>query len=832
VHRLSNILYRGGETEAEWCAARPGELAIAQLNVHDGVPSTVRYERIVEWIRLTRPDVVGLNELNNWGLARMEQLGKDAGLPHALFYAAKGKSGYSLGLLSRWPLRLVREVSAQFCHGVLHATLAMPGCAAEGEVATATRARDVHVVLTHLTPHGVGPNIAEARSLLAHVAASVPAGEAAFVMGDFNSLSPLDAPAYAAGRTIDALVGADKRSGENALKKKFVEIGVRAEAAEARSLSFAAHALLLAGGLVDVWAATAPVGGKAAGAGAKRAWQSSVPTALHVDAMHATAMRLDYIYANGALVAATSHRSAAIFTDRYSATLSDHFPSLAIVCFGETTSQSRCSAGGAIGVQRHLVADWKRLNLGCHWKLGATRSWAQYEQKRWKIAKEKRGEWRAEERGFDPVVAPRGTSCNMACAASAARAAIGAPAAGAPTFPPLPVGIDAPPFIVFPARATKACDLNAIRVLDTCDRLEYFFPCLLGCYHSAAQAGMEHPAFEAIDDQSGAGRCLLHEASPRSEEKSGAAASGAADAPRSAAPPMPFDCNAKHPRTQRMCGCTVREPERVWLLPGQRGESCAAACARARGECDHSALHAANNCAALRSVFPCADDGACLDSDGSDQPAFVVDATSASAGKCLFTTGASVQRCDASHPATQRLCPCRSPRGFSGVASASVVGNDAAQSFVRAMERARVKNLRGKIEAPPVALMWCVVATPASVFGARARSFRFPLRCLTARSRSHPPPLPSFVRCFRPSRPTRRSPPPLHSATSAPMAACAGSTRISKERRKGRSRSRGCASGTSKTTLLATCSSCRFRRGLAFCPLVRSFRIGRARSKR
>lgn len=716
VERLGGLLFGGAETTEQWCASRRGEVAIAQLNVHNGVPSAVRLERIVEWIRLVRPDVVGLNELNDWDAARLERTGRLAGLPFTLFYAAKGKAGYSLGILSRWPLTLRTRQSEEFCHGVLHASIDLPTCrttAAMGSAPSEGKRKQVHFVLTHLTPHGVGPNLGEAVRLVALLKQRVPEGDAAFVMGDLNSLSPLDAGAYGAQTLLRKLA---MSKGWQALAKKFVvprkpvpgSLSAVNEILDARvnsrRLSFQTQQKLLGSGLVDL--SSSESGGSVSGSGGSGSsslseWQRSVPTSLHVDAMHAAAMRLDYIYGNAALVATTQHRSAAVFDDAYSATLSDHFPTFAVVCFDAPSSKSRCNAGGARAVQRRLAADWQRLNLGCHWKLSDELAWKHYEIQRWSTAQSNRTKWRAEEEAhhrsgggggvsspFVAVVSKRGESCTAACAALQVASGRQQPA----HFPPLPAGKDVPPFVVFPPFVQRVCQPDAIRALDTCPRLRFYFPCLLGCYHAAEAKGKDHPAFEPVPGQGGGGHCLLRE-------------------PKGRVPPETFDCNAHHPRTQRLCGCTVRKPERVWLMPGMRGESCDAACARGEAVCDHNAFPAINTCEHLSSIFPCDAAMECVDSEGQDQPAFVSDLTTGGAGRCLFTKATTPSSCKASHPSTQRLCPCRS-RTFDAVLQASDLGDHEALAFMKAAREANVitaKKLRGNEEVQPGGnIVWCV----------------------------------------------------------------------------------------------------------------------------
>ena len=86
----------------------------------------------------------------------------------------------------------------------------------------------------------------------------------------------------------------------------------------------------------------------------------------------------------------------------------------------------------------------------------------------------------------------------------------------------------------------------------------------------------------------------------------------------------------------------------------QKGDSCIAVCEAKSMDCtdDAGAVYAINTCTALLKVFPCSREK-CKRSEGSDQPVF-----EPAANTCLWSGGSFPFKCEASHHATRRLCPC------------------------------------------------------------------------------------------------------------------------------------------------------------------------------
>lgn len=110
-----------------------------------------------------------------------------AGYAHA--HLLKIESGYHLALLSSRPMTVVYEDTEHFERGVLVADVA-----------------GIRFVLVHLHAQDAHVRIKEARWIANLVNLYTQAGLPTIVLGDLNSLNPLDADCHAKARTIDALL--------------------------------------------------------------------------------------------------------------------------------------------------------------------------------------------------------------------------------------------------------------------------------------------------------------------------------------------------------------------------------------------------------------------------------------------------------------------------------------------------------------------------------------------------------------------------------------------------------------------------------------------------
>jgi len=249
-------------------------MRVLQYNIRrggaGGADDPERLSRLRTWVEREAYDVVGLNELNGWTQSPgLYVCAKAWGYSSAELFVTP-RSKYFVGVLAKSPIRVLDRIEEGFYHGVLHVVI-----------------REVHFIITHLNPKSAADRLIETKALVQltrNVAAPV------FIMGDLNTLSPLDQNQH----DLEPLRKTD------ALRKKFLDPDGR--------INYEPMRRLLQAGLVDL----CPDGGH------------TVPTSITDDKMHAVPMRLDYILANDAALRLLPRTR--IVTGDVTAMLSDHYP--------------------------------------------------------------------------------------------------------------------------------------------------------------------------------------------------------------------------------------------------------------------------------------------------------------------------------------------------------------------------------------------------------------------------------------------------------------------------------------------------------------------------
>ena len=117
--------------------------------------------------------------------------------------------------------------------------------------------------------------------------------------------------------------------------------------------------------------------------------------------------------------------------------------------------------------------------------------------------------------------------------------------------------------------------------------------------------------------------------------------------------------------TRRVCMQTAPLqplPDRLWPLPGSKGQSCTAACAAHNTTCDEAALAELSSCDRLRDAFAC--EAGCGPGDEQPEaPSYIAyGVPKAHYPTMCWTLGqAEKPSCDASLEHAVRLCPCLKP---------------------------------------------------------------------------------------------------------------------------------------------------------------------------
>lgn len=134
-----------------------------------------RRAQTIKWISAQHPDVVALQELNEYTEEKLSEDARAWGHPYAKLCVTK--SGYHLGITSRQPIENVHViVKKEISHGLIHGQ---------------TYGIDFFVV--HLAPQSEEIRIPETEIVLNEIRQIQSPERPVIVLGDFNSTSPLDA---------------------------------------------------------------------------------------------------------------------------------------------------------------------------------------------------------------------------------------------------------------------------------------------------------------------------------------------------------------------------------------------------------------------------------------------------------------------------------------------------------------------------------------------------------------------------------------------------------------------------------------------------------------
>lgn len=160
--------------------AQPTEtIKVISYNIWNGYDwgnDQTRRTELVDWMAEQKPDVVGLQELCKYS---DKKLAEDAnGWGHEYSVLLK-KSGYSVGLTSKYPIEIIEKIRDGMHHGALH-------CKTGG----------IDVFVVHFSPSSYKKRREEAKVILQKMQKIAESNSKYLVMGDFNAHSPFDADLY------------------------------------------------------------------------------------------------------------------------------------------------------------------------------------------------------------------------------------------------------------------------------------------------------------------------------------------------------------------------------------------------------------------------------------------------------------------------------------------------------------------------------------------------------------------------------------------------------------------------------------------------------------
>ncbi len=202
-------------------SAQNKNMKILCYNILEGMKKDTTEGKVVfaEWIKAQDPDILALQEVNKFTQKKLEDLARSYGHPYAVLLK---ENGYPVALTSKYPIVNVSKVIDNMHHGFIQAKVA-----------------DLNIIVLHLSPHKYWKRREEIKVVLETIASS-PDKDKWMIMGDFNSLSPLDAGHYTDGLLL-------KRYQEAKKKYSFHENLIDNDSA----LDYSIHQAILEFGLVD-----------------------------------------------------------------------------------------------------------------------------------------------------------------------------------------------------------------------------------------------------------------------------------------------------------------------------------------------------------------------------------------------------------------------------------------------------------------------------------------------------------------------------------------------------------------------------------------------------
>ena len=246
-------------------------MKILQYNVLDGCREKERYTMFYDFLKNGDYDVAGFNELNEWTADEFQAEMEKAGFTHTYLFEMES-SRYLIGIAAKFPINKISAMEeAPFHHGMLHVKI-----------------KDINFIITHLSPFESKYRELEAKSLAGYIESIK---EPLAVMGDLNTLSPLDKAHYSF----------EKIRASKFQNRQHIRDG---------AINFRPMQILLDAGLHDVNMA--------------EKLDYSMPTKIKGELKDPSFVRIDYVLVNSILQ--KRNPAAKIIRHQDVSTVSDHYP--------------------------------------------------------------------------------------------------------------------------------------------------------------------------------------------------------------------------------------------------------------------------------------------------------------------------------------------------------------------------------------------------------------------------------------------------------------------------------------------------------------------------
>lgn len=168
------------------------KMRIISYNILEGMKMDTTKGKTVfaEWVKKYNPDILALEECNKFTQLTLEDFAHSIGHPYAVIVKEKG---YPVGITSKYPIVNIQKINENMTHGFI-----------------VCKIKDLNVIVLHLNPHKYKKRREEIKQILSTIAAA-PEKEKWLIMGDFNSLSPIDKDNYADGKLLERLIAQKKK---------------------------------------------------------------------------------------------------------------------------------------------------------------------------------------------------------------------------------------------------------------------------------------------------------------------------------------------------------------------------------------------------------------------------------------------------------------------------------------------------------------------------------------------------------------------------------------------------------------------------------------------
>jgi len=175
-------------------------LKILQYKILDGCRTEERYKMLTEWLLREKYDVVGFNEMNEWTRNEFQREMGKIGFPHTYLFIMES-SNYHIGIASKFPIEYINQREEKpFHHGMLHVKI-----------------KDTHFIVTHLCPFEAAYRELETGYIANYIQ---DIKDPLIVMGDLNTLSPLDKTYYEREEVLGKIKSRERVSLQHTYKGK------------------------------------------------------------------------------------------------------------------------------------------------------------------------------------------------------------------------------------------------------------------------------------------------------------------------------------------------------------------------------------------------------------------------------------------------------------------------------------------------------------------------------------------------------------------------------------------------------------------------------------